>query len=100
MLDWLLTLDVREAAELLAASLSCAGAYLVSRYGHERLSMRGWAAWSASNLLWIGFAFSHKHYGQALMYVYFFWTSVMGLWRASQSLSERSSIGKTAPLVR
>ena len=57
--------------------LAILGAELVSRKMH--LSPYGWLCWMLANLLTIGFAALHGHWGLALTQLWFFKTSFTGV---------------------
>ena len=67
------------AIEIVAAVLSCFGAYVVAKHGTTMHAKLGWIAWVASNTLWIGFALYNGHWGMSAMQTYFLYTASLGL---------------------
>lgn len=81
LLDWLAICasTAPRVIELVAAALSCFGAYVVAKHGHTMRAKSGWIAWIVSNVLWIGFAIHNGHWGMLAMQTYFLYTASLGL---------------------
>lgn len=64
--------------EIIATALSCFGAYIVSRHGHEGKALIGWQAWVFAGVLWISFALFSQHWFMAVTQAYFMYTAIQG----------------------
>lgn len=64
--------------EIIASALSCFGAHIVSRYGHEGKALIGWQAWVCAGVLWITFALFSQHWFMAMTQAYYMYTAIQG----------------------
>lgn len=79
---WLWTPSLVELApklfEPIATLLSCFGAHVVSRHGHDGRALVGWQAWVCAGVLWISFAVFSQHWFMAITQAYFMYTAIQG----------------------
>lgn len=64
--------------EIIATALSCFGARIVSRHGHDGKALIGWQAWVFAGVLWISFALFSQHWFMAVTQTYFMYTAIQG----------------------
>ena len=64
--------------EPIATLLSCFGAHVVSRHGHDGRALIGWQAWVCAGVLWISFAVFSQHWFMAITQAYFMYTAIQG----------------------
>lgn len=78
--------------EPIATILSCFGAYVVSRYGHDKRALIGWQAWVIAGVLWISFAVFGQHWFMAITQAYFMYTAIQGRQNVLRNVSANQEV--------